>query len=538
MDLDYTSSTYFIAANTMNPGTGFPPFPVNTASGMLVQVNSTGAILNSQTINILDPSGNPFDHTYILDMRIGNINDIQDPLSKLYIVGYIADGMNSVTSLKKPFIACYNLATLTLIWSNVIDRADRDNIFSSVELCPNYGIIASGCTRESVALGVTSRMVTSVLFSPTGTELNNFSYYSNGPNVTTDADYSRVADLMYQNVPSQNIAPSVVILTYNDVDQNISLARLDLATFTLTTNVSSYMQWVGNNPRSVGFSLNEMDWDGLISVTGYDYSAPLMSAGSPNARFPFASYHDPLTLGSSAYGVFDINNTGYEFLSNDAYYQPLGNSYTAPDGFFPEMSYSITDATYNPAAPNSLFMSSNRLRLTPIMPGNFNVGRQSTTINNYNYSNPNTHCAATFVNNFNYTTTVFPLTNSSPITSSTADFTFNNTNPSFKPRSFNPDPNCPSIINYKRSSNQSISVIKFSLSPNPTTEFLNINLGDDSDCTFIICNIEGKEFNCKIISKNENEFKIDVSNLNDGIYFLTCKDNQNNMSSISKFIKQ
>ena len=531
-EAEYTTNNYILAANTTNPPNP-PSIPSSIASGILSTITpglfTVGSTIN---INILDPSGDPFDHTYILDMAIGDINDANDPAINIYIVGYIADGTNSVTSMKKPFIACYDV-NFNFLWSKVIDRADRDNVFSSVVICPNYGILASGCTRETLPMPPiypTSRMVTSVLFSSSGTELNSFSYYSNGANAATDADYSRVADLLYQEIPSQNINPSVVILTYNDIDQSVCIARLDLNTFTVANNVTSYFSYNGNSSKSVGFTLHEIDYDGQLAVTGYDYAAPLMSITNPNAFYTFIAYHDPTSLNGFNYLNFDIDNTGYEFLSNDAYYQPMGASYTAPDGFFPEMSINITDG-FSPSNPSSFYIGSTRKKLLgiPIL--------HNTVINNYNAANPANHCVLSNIIYNNYSMPVYPLPLNA-ITTTTFDLQ-GSIIPSTFPRQNGPIISCPIYGNYKQSGTHEISPSTgINIYPNSTRDYLMVDLLNPREFTLSVKDINGRSIPNLPLDIQEDKIKIWLAGLIEGIYFLDIYNSNNQTLITKKFIKE
>jgi len=57
--------------------------------------------------------------------------------------------------------------------------------------------------------------------------------------------------------------------------------------------------------------------------------------------------------------------------------------------------------------------------------------------------------------------------------------------------------------------------------PNPTSDFININLGDDREVSYILLNTSGSTLKSGLI----NRF-IDISNFQSGIYFLIFNDGQ------------
>ncbi len=522
-EADNSTLQYVLAGNTVDNN--------NKAKGFLAQINRTNGAIGSQIeLNINDPVGDPFDHTFILDMKIDNIeeNVYGVELHNYYIVGYIADGLDSRTSLKKPFVACYDNA-LNFLWAHVYDNADVDNNFSSIELCStyNFNILVSGCTKEwASGLGVQTRMVTSVLFNALGIEIAHNSYYGHGASTASDVDHSRVADLLYQHNPAAAtpIDPSVVILSFNDIDKAITLSRLDLATMSVASIASSYAVYPGSGQFDcVGFEVMNIDIESNLAVVGYDYSAPLSSITNPNAKFTFISYHDPNTLLSNNYTNFDIDNTGYENLSIDPYFLPLGASFTAPDAFYPSMAYN--DGT-------SIFIGSSRYR---ILTG----GYHNSVVNNYDYNNATQHCVI-HTCNFNLNTfstfqnpmiphLIMTTTNDANVTTNAIDIG----------QGMTPLLTCPAYGSFKTSGTDLIQELnQIILYPNPTHDYLNIKVPNDEKLQYEIYSIEGKEYNGEIIQSNLDQTIIDVRKLTGGVYFLKCYNSESNLISNTKFIKQ
>ena len=514
---DAQNNQYVITGNTNNAG---------TANGFLSLINTAFAPTNTIEFNILDPTGS-FEHTYVLDMKIVNNGEML-----YYIVGYIADGTNSSSSLKKPFIACYDV-NLTLVWSKVIDRDSRRNMFSAIVEVPGTGVAASGSLNSNLGGGITSDLINTVLFDYSGTELNHLTHYTNGGNQNTDADHSRVADLLYQDNPAGSIAPSIVILSYNEVDQNITLARLDSASFTLATSVSTALNWSSNTARSVGFEVMEFDEAGDLIVVGYDESAPLLSITNPNARFTFYSVHVGSTLygGTGTYNNFDIDNTGYENLSFDSYYEPLGVTQTAPDAFFPSMAYNEYGAHYG---TTDVFMGSTRLKLNGL-----SNNLQHNLLNNYDFNNATTHCAITNMDGVSASATSYQLPNTGDITTSTTDVNASITYTKVS-RTITDIP-CPSYGAFRPLGiNAEILETKINIFPNPADKFIGINtkaLVFNESLNISIQDLKGAIYLTKTIPNNEGFITLDIENLPTGIYTLHLTDNQA-QHFVNKFIKQ
>ena len=85
--------------------------------------------------------------------------------------------------------------------------------------------------------------------------------------------------------------------------------------------------------------------------------------------------------------------------------------------------------------------------------------------------------------------------------------------------------------------NDGLSEIEIELFPNPSSDFLNIsyNLISHSELTLEIFNTIGQSSTdiVTIYNANKGTYKLDVSNLPIGTYFLKC--NSNNISKVTKF---
>ena len=85
--------------------------------------------------------------------------------------------------------------------------------------------------------------------------------------------------------------------------------------------------------------------------------------------------------------------------------------------------------------------------------------------------------------------------------------------------------------------NDGLSEIDIELFPNPSSDFLNIsyNLISHSELTLEIFNTIGQSSTdiVTIYNSNKGTYKLDVSNLPIGTYFLKC--NSNNISKVTKF---
>lgn len=76
------------------------------------------------------------------------------------------------------------------------------------------------------------------------------------------------------------------------------------------------------------------------------------------------------------------------------------------------------------------------------------------------------------------------------------------------------------------------SIFDASVSPNPSVDFIKINLADDRDATFKITNLAGQQVLAGKVTHNN----LDVSNLHNGIYILEVNDGQKSFTK--KIIKK
>jgi hypothetical protein len=63
--------------------------------------------------------------------------------------------------------------------------------------------------------------------------------------------------------------------------------------------------------------------------------------------------------------------------------------------------------------------------------------------------------------------------------------------------------------------------MQFSIFPNPSNGYVNIE--NAKDCTFSLTDISGRKL--KQFTSNDNNYKLDISSLNNGIYFLVLDGN-------------
>lgn len=83
------------------------------------------------------------------------------------------------------------------------------------------------------------------------------------------------------------------------------------------------------------------------------------------------------------------------------------------------------------------------------------------------------------------------------------------------------------------------SSIKVDLYPNPTVQYLNIQIeGTNADLTFHLHNIIGNEIKVKPEKQGDNLYRINVESLTPGYYLLMVKDPESKFTKTLKFLKR
>ena len=81
--------------------------------------------------------------------------------------------------------------------------------------------------------------------------------------------------------------------------------------------------------------------------------------------------------------------------------------------------------------------------------------------------------------------------------------------------------------------------IKVDIYPNPTTDYLNIQVaGTDSKPSFHLHNIIGNEVKVEFEEMGDNKYRINVENLAPGYYLLAIKEPDTKYTKTLKFLKR
>lgn len=81
--------------------------------------------------------------------------------------------------------------------------------------------------------------------------------------------------------------------------------------------------------------------------------------------------------------------------------------------------------------------------------------------------------------------------------------------------------------------------IKVEIYPNPTTDYLNIQIaGTDKEPSFYLHNIIGNQVKIDVEKEGDNKYRIKVENLSPGYYLLAIKEPTAKFTKTLKFLKR